>query len=71
MTYFFRGNPLSPHILSDKQQGIFYMHFPTVRTAHTTAFDEPVEGHWLEQKIAYTANVFAMQTRSDDPNLYR
>ena len=28
------------------------MHFPTDRTAHTTAFDEPVVDHWLERTIA-------------------
>ena len=37
----------------NKQQGIFYMHFHTDRTAHTTAFDGPV-----------VANAFAMQDRS-------
>ena len=47
------------------------MHFPTYRTAHKTAFDEPVVNHWLEWKIAKTANAPAMQVRSDDPNLYR
>ena len=31
------------------------MHFPTDRTAHTTAFDGPVVDHWLEQKIAQAA----------------
>ena len=41
---------------SDKQQGIFYMQFPTDRTAHTTAFGGPVVDHWLEGKIAETAN---------------
>ena len=54
-----------------KQQGIFYMHFPTGRTAHTTAFDGPVVDHWLEGKIAQTANAPAMQAQSDDPNLSR
>ena len=47
------------------------MHFPTDRTAHTTAFYGPVVDHWLEQKIAQTANVCAVPDRSDDPNLYR
>ena len=28
------------------------MHFPTDRTAHTTAYDGPVVNHWLERKIA-------------------
>ena len=60
-------------LLSHKQQGIFYMHFLTDKTAHTTAFDVPVVDHWLERKIAQTANAFAMQDRSaiqEDPNLY-
>ena len=56
--------------LSDKQQGIFYMYFPTDMTAHTTAFDGPVVDHWLEWKIAQTANASALQARSDDSNLY-
>ena len=49
------------------------MHFPRDRTAYTTAFDGPVMDHWLEQKIAQTANASAMQDRSamqEDPNLY-
>ena len=29
----------------------FYMHHPTDRIAHTTAFVTPVVGHWLEQEI--------------------
>ena len=36
------GNPLSPYgQLSDLQQGFFYMHHPTDRIAHTTAFVKP------------------------------
>ena len=57
--------------LSDKHQCIFYMHLPTDRTSHTTTFDGPVADHWLEWKIAQTANAPAMHARSDDPNLYR
>ena len=34
-----KGNPLLPHRL---QQGIFYMHHPTDRITHTTAFVTPV-----------------------------
>ena len=30
----------------------FYMHHPTERTAHTTAFVTPVVEHWLEREIA-------------------
>ena len=41
--------------LSDNQQWIFYTHFPTDRTAHTTAFGGPVLDHWLEPEIAQTA----------------
>ena len=40
------------------------MHFPTDSTAHTTAFDGPVVDHWLEQKIAQTANASAMEDPS-------
>ena len=49
------------------------MLFPKDRTAHTIALDGPVVDHWLEQKIAQTANASAMQGRStmqEDPNLY-
>ena len=31
---------------------IFYMHHPTDRIAHTTAFVIPVMEHWLECEIA-------------------
>ena len=42
-------------------------------TTHTTAFDGPVVDHWMEWKIAQTANAPAMQdpsTMQEDPNLY-
>ena len=55
-------------MLSDKEQGIFYMHFPTYRTTHTTAFDGPVLAHWLEWKIAQTANAPRMQAHVDEHN---
>ena len=32
-----------------EQQGFFYMHHPTDRIAHTTAFVTPVMEHWLER----------------------
>ena len=37
--------------VSDLQQGMFYMHHPIDRIAHTTAFVTPVVEHWLEQEI--------------------
>ena len=37
--------------LSDLQQGLFYMHHPTDRIAHTTNFITPVVGLWLEREI--------------------
>ena len=48
----------------DKQQGVFYMHHPTDRRAHTTAFDEPVVEPWLELKITQTANGSTEKYRS-------
>ena len=33
-------------------QGFFYMHHPTDRITHTTAFVTPVVEHWLEREIA-------------------
>ena len=44
-----RGNPLPPHGL---RMGFFYMHYPTDRITHTTAFVTPVLEHWLEREIA-------------------
>ena len=45
-----------PHLpwgtLFDEQQEFFYMHNPTDRITHTTAFVTPVVEHWLERKIA-------------------
>ena len=42
--------------LSDKQQGILYVHFPTDRAVPTTSFGRLVVDHWLEQKIAQITN---------------
>ena len=48
-----RGNPLTPHgLLSPISRRDFYMHHPTDRISHTTAFVTPVMEHWLEQGIA-------------------
>ena len=44
----------------------FYMHQPTDRIAHTTAFVTPVVEHWLEREIAKW--VHPMKDRSDDPS---
>ena len=32
--------------------GFFYMHHPTDKITHTTAFVTPVMEHWLEREIA-------------------
>ena len=49
-----KGNPLPPHrlLLSINSKFFFYMHHPTDRIAHTTAFVTPVVEHWLEREIA-------------------
>ena len=39
------------------QQGFFYMHHPTDRVAHTTAFITPVVEHWLEREILVYADI--------------
>ena len=39
--------------LSNWQQRFFYMHHPTDRIAHTTAFVKPVVEHWLERNSGY------------------
>ena len=58
-----RGNPMLPHgllfLISSK---IFYMHHPTDRIAHTTAFVL----QWLEWETAQW--VHPMKDRSDDPS---
>ena len=48
------GNPLTPHglLFLISKQGFFYMHHPTDRITHKTAFVIPVLEHWLEQEIA-------------------
>ena len=48
-----KGNPL-PHSLlfPISSKVFFYMHHPTDRIAHTTAFVTPVVEHWLEREIA-------------------
>ena len=48
------------------QQVFFYMHHPTDRIAHTTAFVTPVVEHWLEREIAQW--VHPMMNRSDNPS---
>ena len=46
-----KGNPLPPHrlLFPINSNGSFYMHHPTDRIAHTTAFVTPVVEHWLER----------------------
>ena len=51
---------------SDYKQGFFYMHHPTDRVTHTTAFVTPVVEHWLEREIAQW--VHPMKDRSDNPS---
>ena len=62
-----KGNPLPPHrlLLSINSKG-FYMHHPTDRITHTTAFVTPVMEHWLEREIAQW--VHPMKDRSNDPS---
>ena len=74
VTYFFRGNPLSPHMIllpiSSKES--FRSTFPHTGQ-HSPQSDGPVVDHWLERKIVPTANAYAMQDQSamqDNPNLY-
>ena len=47
-----RENPLPPHRLLFYMQVFFYMHHPTDRKAHITAFVTPVVEHWLEREMA-------------------
>ena len=52
-----RGNPLLPHglLFLVSSTGSFYMHHPTHRIAHTTAFETPVVEHWLERDLSNEA----------------
>ena len=62
-----RGYLLPPHgLLFLINSKVFYMHHPTDRIAHTTAFVKPVVEHWLEREIAQW--VHRMKDRSDDPS---
>ena len=47
-----RGNSLLPHglLFPISSKGFLYMHHPTDRITHTTAFVE----HWLEQEMLFT-----------------
>ena len=45
---------------------VLYMHHPTDRITHTTAFVTPVVEHWLEREIAQW--VHPMKDWSDDPS---
>ena len=47
-----KGNPLLPHrlLFPINSKGFFYMHHPTDRIEHTTAFVTPVMEHWLKKK---------------------
>ena len=51
-----RGNPLPPRVLlftlNSKVKKYIYVHLPTDRIAHTTAFIKPVVEDWLEGEIA-------------------
>ena len=48
-----KRNPLPPHglLFPISSKGSFYMHHPTDRMTHTTAFVTPVVEHWLEREI--------------------
>ena len=47
-----KGNPLPPYrlLFPINSKGFFYMHHPTDRIEHTTAFVTPVVEHWLKKK---------------------
>ena len=51
-----RGNPLPLHglLFPISSKGLFYMHHPTDRIAHTTALVTPVVEHWLERHLTLT-----------------
>ena len=47
-------------------KGFFYMHHPTDRITHTTAFVTPVVEHWLEREIAQW--IHPIEDGSNDPS---
>ena len=51
-----KANPLPSHrlLFPINSNGSFYMHHPTDRIAHTTAFVTPVVKHWLELSVKNT-----------------
>ena len=63
-----RGNPLPSHglLFPISSKFFFYMHHPTDRITHITAFVTPVVEHWMEREIAQW--VHPMKDRSDDPS---
>ena len=54
------------HMSYSLRLGVFYIHHPTDRIAHTTAFVTPVVDHWLEREISQW--VYPMKDRSHDPS---
>ena len=72
VTDIFKGNRLSPHrlLFPISSKGSFICTFSQTCCIYHI-IDEPVVDHWLERKIAQTANLPTRQARLDDPNLYR
>ena len=60
-----RGNLLPHGLLFPISSKGFYMHHPTDRMTHTTAFVTPVVEHWLEQEIAQWVHVFEQNESVD------
>ena len=59
-----RGNPLPPHglLFLINSRGSF-IHYPTDRIAHTTAFVTPVVEHWLEREIAQWVHLMSERSK--------
>ena len=58
--------PLQGLLFQISSKGSFmYVHHPTDRIKHTTAFVTPVVKHWPEREIAQWVHL--MKDRSDDP----
>ena len=56
-----KGNPLPPHrlLFPISSKVFFYMHYPTDRIAHVTAFVTTVVEHWLEREQVKETNCVA------------
>ena len=73
VTYFFRGNPLLPHMLlfPITNKGSFIRTFPQTEQCKPQPLMDQLRTRGWDKKIAQSANASAVQYRSDNQNLHR